>query len=124
AASIGHEGIVEVLLQHSDEWDLNARDIKGNTALAWAAGKGHSMGVETLLKRRDVNPDMANYSGQTPLWLAAESGHEGVVKTLLKRSDVSPDKADTEYIQTPLLRAVLNQCEGVVKILLERKDVN
>jgi len=107
------------------EWDVNATDGLGSTAIAWAAGNGHEGVVKALLEREGVNPDQTDArSGRTSLSRAAGSGHEGIVKMLLTREDVDPDKADIEYGRTPLSWAVEHGHEGVVKCLLERGDVN
>jgi len=120
-------GIVEVVstVLDMEEWDVNAYDCMGMTALTWGSGKGYEVVVKMLLERGDVNPDQVDtFYGQTPLSWAAENGHEGVVKMLLERGDVNPDQVDTRYGQTPLLWAAGNGHEGVVKMLLERGDVN
>ena len=106
------------------EWDVNAKDCVGMTALTWAAKRGHEV-VNILLEREDINPDQADTEyGRTPLSWAAEGGHSGVVKMLLKREEFNPDQPDTRYGQTPLSLAAGNGHEGVVKLLLEREDVN
>jgi len=107
------------------EWDVNAADCMGSTALTWAAGRGQEGVVKMLLEREDVNPDPADtQDGRTPLSWAAERGHEGVVRMLLEQDDVNPNAADTFHGQTPLLWAGGSGHEGVVKILLEQEDVN
>ena len=120
-------GIVEIVagVLEMKEWDINATDCMGSTALIWAAMKGHEDVVKMLLEREGINPNQADTRfGRTPLSWAVVNRHEGVVKMLLEREDVNPDHADTEYGRTPLLWAVVNGHEGVVKMLLERKDVN
>ena len=120
-------GIAEIVAAVLDmkEWDVNATDCLGNTALTWAAEQGHERVVNMLLEREDVNPDRTDtQDGRTPLSWAAEHGHEGVLKMLLERKDVNPDQADIKYGRTPLLWAVEQGHEGVVKMLLERQDVN
>ena len=120
-------GIVEILavVLEMREWDVNAVDCTGSTALTWAARKGYEVVVEMLLGREGVNPDKADTQyGQTPLSWAAECGHEGVVMMLLEREDVNPDQEDTRSGQTPLSWAAKCGHEGIVKMLLEREDVN
>ena len=85
------------------EWDVNARDCMGHTALMWAVIQGHEEVVNMLLEREDVNPDQPDTKyGRTPLSWAAREGHQGVVKILLERGDVNPDQHDTRYSRTPL----------------------
>ena len=120
-------GIVDILaaLLEMKEWDANAEDFMGTTALAWAAIKGHEEVVKMLLERKDVNPSQAGtlYS-RTPLAWAARGGHEGIVRMLLEREEVNPDQADARYGQTPLLLAAERGHEGIVKLLLGREEVN
>jgi len=123
-AFLGIVGIVSTILEMK-EWDVNAYDCMGMTALTWASFRGHEEVVKRFLEREDINPDQADtFYGQTPLSWAAGNGHEGVVKMLLQRENVNPDQADTKYGQTPLSLAAENGHEGVVKMLLERDDVN
>ena len=121
-AFLGIEGIVSAVLEMK-EWDLNACDCIGVTALAWASIKGNEEVVKMLLEREDVNPHPVDTeSGRTPLSWAAENGHEGIVKMLLEQEGVNPDLADTEYGQTPLSWAAGNGHEGIV-MMLDRKSV-
>ena len=94
-ASLGIAGIFPALLDMK-EWNVNARDCIGMTALIWASRRGHEELVKMLLEREDVNPNQADtLDGQTPLTWAAMIGHEGVVKMLLEREDVNPNQGDT-----------------------------
>ena len=120
-------GIVEIAVAVLDmkEWDVNAVDCMGSTALTWAAMRGHEGVVKMLLEREDVNPNQADTRyGWTPLWWAAGCGHERVVKMLLEREDVNPNQPDTGSGRTPLSWAAKKGHERVVKMLLEREDVN
>jgi len=124
AAFFGIEEVVAAVLDMR-EWDVNAGDCTGNTALTWAATRGHDGVVKRLLERKDVNPDKSDTRyGRTPLSWAAEKGHEGILRTLLERKDSNPDHPDTKYGRTPLSWAAENGREGTVKMLLERNEVN
>jgi len=123
-AFLGIAGIVPAVLEMR-EWDVNAYDCMGMTALTWAAARGHEEVVTMFLRREDVNLNQADTEyGHTPLSWAAKKGHLGIVKMLLGREGVNPDKADTEYGRTLLSWAVENGHEGMVEMLLEREDVN
>jgi len=123
-AFLGIVGIASSVLEMK-EWEVNAHDCMGMTALTWASGRGHDEVVKKLLEREDVNPDQADTEyDRTPLSWAAGEGHDGVVKILLEREDVNPNQADAEYGGTPLSWAAGEGHDGVVKILLEREDVN
>ena len=118
-------GIVEITrgLLDMREWDLNATDVDGNTAVAWAARKGHEDMIKVLLALPGVDPDSINTDGRTPLLWAAAGRHEGVVRMLLERADIDPNRKD-KYGQTPLSRASLAGDERVAKMLLDREDIN
>jgi len=120
-------GILEIFatLLVIKEWDINATDTGGRTALAWAVIGGHEDAVAIMLQQKDVEADTADTGhGLTPLLLAVVHGHERVVKLLLERKDVNPNTADTEYGVTPLLSAAVGGNEGIIKLLLEREEVN
>jgi len=120
-------GIVEIAaaVLKMKEWDVNATDCTGSTALLWAAGKGYEEVVKVLLGRKDVDPNQrATAYGRTPLSCAAKNGHEGVVKILLEREDINPCQEQNSYDRTLLSWAVDNGHEGVVRMLLKWKEVN
>ena len=118
-------GVNEIVagLVEMKSYDINQRDLAGNTPLVWAAKNGHEGVVKILLGRGDINPNKLGCSDRTPLWCAASNGHEGVVKMILGRNNVNPNKPDN-HRQTPLQVAARNGHEEVVKILLGRDDVN
>ena len=141
AAQNYQEGIVEILLERNDV-NPDSADKSGRTPLLWAAvgwadgpddypdtegsfasGSDCVMVAEILLKRSDVNLNIADEDGRTPLSLAAGGGCWEIVEMLLKRSDVNLDMADKSG-RTPLSWAVVNKQEEIVHMLLERNDVN
>jgi len=114
---------ITTALLETNKCDVQAIDFNGNTAIAWAARRGHEGVVKVLLEQSEINPNTAdNEYGRTPLLWAAKNGHEG--RGLLERNDVNPDKADTEYGRTPLSWAAENGHAGAVRMLLKRNDVN
>ena len=89
-AFFGIEEMVSAVMDMR-EWDVNAADGTGNTALTWAATRGHDGVVKRLLERKDVNPDQPDTEyGRTPLSWATWRGREGVVKMLLERKNIHP----------------------------------
>lgn len=62
--------IVEYVLSHDNEIDINAKDRDGNTPLHLAAQLGRLSIVRDLLDRPKINDAVVNYNGQTPLDLA------------------------------------------------------
>ena len=123
AAYLGCAEITAALLE-MNKWDVRATDLKGNTAVVWAARRGHDGVVRILLEMGDANPGAPDGSGRTPVSLAAENGYEGVVGVLLEQDDVNPDTADILFGRTPLSWAAQSGHQGVVRMLLEREDVN
>jgi len=124
AAYLGCVEITVALLE-TNKWDVRATDFKGNTAIAWAARRGHAGVVRILLEQSDIGRDTADtLYGLTPLAWAARNGHEGVVRILLERSSIDPSIVDNKYGRTPLSWAARNGHEEVVRMLLERNDIN
>ena len=122
AAYLGCVEITIALLE-MNKWDVGAVDLRGNTALAWAARRGQEGVVRILVERKDVNPNTPEEDGRTPLSWAAENGHDGIVRILLERNDINPTTAD-KYGLTPLSWAAQKGREVVVRIILERNDIN
>ena len=71
AADIGHDGIVELLLEAGADVDADIDD--GRTALHLAAEKGYASVVERLLAA-GADPNVQDGNGNTPLHLAAGRG--------------------------------------------------
>jgi len=120
--AVAYFGLVEIVaaVLEMKEWDFNAADAEGRTALMWAVVRGKGEVVNVLLKLEDVDPNHAGTGHfDTPLLVAAKGGHEGIVKMLLKRKEVDPVRAGNLYGQMPLSQAAKGGHEGVVKMLLE-----
>ena len=60
---------------------MDNQEIRGKTALIWAAQKGHEKVVEMLLQQ-GADVDKQKSSGETALIQAAQNGHETVVEIL------------------------------------------
>jgi ankyrin repeat protein len=124
SATIG--GRVEILkhLLAQDDFDLDAQDEDGNTALIMAAKFGHNVFVKELCDRgADVN--LANKENICAL-------HHGIVKgpelvNLLLQSGANPDKADN-FHRTPLhLSARIGDLEvttDLVRTLTRAEAIN
>ena len=99
---------------------LNKKDtsFRKQTALSWAADRGHQ-GVVKLLLEKGAAVDLKNSDGETALCLAAYGGHEAVVKMLLEKgAAVDLNNSDGE---TALSLAAGRGHEAVVKLLLEQE---
>ena len=66
---VAYLGIVEIAAAVLDmkEWDVNAVDSRGSTALTWAAKRGHEGVVKILLQREDVNPNQTDHKNGATL---------------------------------------------------------
>ncbi len=78
ACYLGKQPMVKLLL--TTDIDVDARDIKGNTAMHYAVQ--HSNTSIPLLAEAGAAIDVPNQNRRTPLLLACEIGKVGAVKTL------------------------------------------
>ncbi|KAG4429950.1 hypothetical protein IFR05_014573 [Cadophora sp. M221] len=120
AATLGHQGILQLLLQ----WpvDVNCITVRGETALHWAAGEGHNKVVRMLL-RKGAYLELGDKDGQKPLSWAARNGHRTTVN-LLARYGAQKNSKDN-YGQTSLSWAAAKGHLAVVEQLLQEKaDIN
>jgi ankyrin repeat protein len=83
AASRGHLGVVQLIVQHTGGQGLDATDKCDKTALHWAAEGGHEA-VVTFLLSQGAQATNANRYGMTPFIEAADGGHVGVLQLLLE----------------------------------------
>ena len=119
AAVHGHERVVELLLQHGAEINLQSSD--GATALMLAAGQGHERVVDLLI-RRGVELNLQNSDGGTTLMAAASQGHERVVELLIRRGaelNLQNSKGGTALMYA----ASLNHTAVVRRLLRAGADV-
>ncbi|KAJ5685122.1 hypothetical protein N7536_007741 [Penicillium majusculum] len=84
--------------------DPNLKDNSGETALSWAATKGHEDVVRLLLDQDGVDSESRDCRGRTPLFYAAENGHQAIVKILLSKEATNSGSADNSG-RTPLFFA-------------------
>lgn len=80
------------LFLKSLDFDLNAQDMYGNTALHYAAEVGHLELVELLVeaaRRLGVSISIPNRAGFTPLLLAARQGHRAAARAILEGASSS-----------------------------------
>ena len=102
--------------------DVNTSDNNGNTALIWAAFKGHA-NIVILLLNRGADVNATNNDGITALMWAAENGHTHVVRSLLDNgADVN---ATNNYRDTALIFAAGYGHTDTVRLLLKMgADIN
>ncbi|CAH0000550.1 unnamed protein product [Clonostachys byssicola] len=88
AAREGHGQVVEQLLELGDKIkpsfvNVNAQDLESWSPLLCAVNGGYEPIVSALLKRPEIDPNLANEEGWTPLHLSVARENEGIVKQLL-----------------------------------------
>ncbi len=120
AAETGNLDKIKSLLAQAA--DVNAKDINGNTALAFAAANGHASAIDLVIKEgADVNAK--NNDGMTALMHAAGNGQLEAIRVLIKEgADVNvKDKHDW----TALMYAARNDHASVIELLIkEGADIN
>ncbi|RMZ87896.1 hypothetical protein DV736_g4876, partial [Chaetothyriales sp. CBS 134916] len=129
---LGHENILELMLQQKEDYNIDESDQNGRTALIWASDYGYVKVVQMLLEHgADINAQGGYYADVNAqgglygnaLQAASDSGHEKVVQMLLERgADVN---AQGGYYGNALQAASEGGHEKVVQMLLEHgADVN
>ena len=81
AVSTGEEGLVEVVLNHGADVNMEAKD--GLTSLHLAAIQGHEA-IALLLIKGGANLDTKTDKGATPIWMAKYNKHQNIVELLRK----------------------------------------
>lgn len=153
AAQNGHVAVVQLLLDHGADANLNY-EFGSMSPLFFAASRGHLATAKLLLDNgADANKDVRSkpleqaaimggdldivkllldkgakvdskyVNGVTPLWLAVSHGHKAVVELLLKKGANIESKNYSG--QAPLTAAVINNDASMVMFLLEKgADIN
>ena len=89
ACAHGQKNVVQLLLDHSEIIDLNAKDNHGLTTLMIACLNGDKDIVQLLLEHSErIELNARAINGWTALMLACDSGHKDIVKLLLEYSDI------------------------------------
>lgn len=114
AASRGHDGIVEMLVQEGA--DVDGRVIKDRNALHVAALEGHAQTVDLLL-RHGANHRIACKRYGTPLAAAAERGHLEAVEVLLEAGANVNGRGG--WYSSPLVSAIMGRNSDIIDLLIE-----
>ncbi|KAL3536349.1 hypothetical protein ACH5RR_004810 [Cinchona calisaya] len=116
AASQGHHGIVQILLEHNPELSKTFGQSNA-TPLISAATRGHVAVVRELLSRDSSLLEISKSNGKNALHFAARQGHVEIVQALLEKDPQLARRTDKKG-QTALHMAVKGVSCPVVKLLL------
>ncbi|MDP0588456.1 MAG: ankyrin repeat domain-containing protein [Candidatus Endonucleobacter bathymodioli] len=97
-------------------YDVNGKDVNGDTILSVATNKGHVESVKALLAAGAIT-DFEDTLGVSPLYSAASKGDVGCVKALLMATDIRVN-AQGESGLTALACAAINGHAECIKLLL------
>lgn len=121
AAYLGIHSLVEHLIASNKDLDVDEKDDKGRTPLAFAAAEGHEEVVKLLLETGKVDVNSSDWLGLAPLYYAIRGKHDAVTHLLLETG-----KVDMNYKgykgRTPLHFASRYYNEAAVRLILERYD--
>ena len=101
ASKVGLSSIVDTLIKHIDEKELNYRDQSGRTALHHACIHAHTDVVRSLLSCDRIDIDTGNKDGGTLLNIANRVGNVEKVKLLIQFDGLYPNTRDNTNL-TPL----------------------
>ncbi|RYP10624.1 hypothetical protein DL765_008049 [Monosporascus sp. GIB2] len=109
------QNLEEELLLNPD--DINLQDTMGRTPLAWAAARGNTQAVATLLSH-GADPTIMDIQISGPLSNAAAQGHTTCVELLLEaQADPDPPLPEGE---TPLTTAIECNSHNTLRLYLDR----
>jgi ankyrin repeat protein len=104
-----------ILRKHAS---VNAADVNGATALAWAVMRDN-VPVAALLLKAGADPNIADVSAITPLRIAIDNRSLPMTKLLLENG-ANPNQVGPRG-ETPLMTAVHFGSPEIVRLLLEHK---
>lgn len=123
AATAGHVGVVEILLDKGGDIEAQSERTK-DTPLSLACSGGRQEVVELLLLR-GANKEHRNVSDYTPLSLAASGGYVNIIKILLNAGAEINSRTGSKLGISPLMLAAMNGHVPAVKLLLDMgSDIN
>ena len=102
-----------------EEEGLNEVDEYGNTALIWAADKGHVNVVTYILQKDAKQINHRGYLGNTAIARAARGGHISTMKELLTNASLADPNICNEKMQYPLHFAAFKKHPEMVQLLLQ-----
>jgi ankyrin repeat protein len=114
---LGHLGVVQVLVEHSEGQGLESTGHLGQTALHLAATWGHENVVKFLLSK-GANANARDICGMTPLIRACLEGRLGAARVLAHHMGVQGLQDRDQDGGTALHSAAREQHEEVIRFLL------
>lgn len=99
--------------------NVNHANNYGQTALIWAAAKGHTEVVRILLQVPGIDVNYANNNGSTALIWAAYCGHTEVVRILLETPGINVNHAEKSG-ETALIWAASYGYTEIVRMLKKK----
>ena len=128
ACNRGYIEVVKLLLKRSDNIDLNARNIHGQTAFIRSCAHGQRRIAQLLLSHPNIEVNARDNNGWTALKSAYTNNQNDVVKLLLDYSDKKIDlNARYDSGRTVFMQACQYGHKDMVKLFLdhsERIDLN
>ncbi len=122
AATMGHDNVVETLLQYP-EIDINISDHGAGTPFYIALCEGHPIVVYTFVNHNLIDANrISQYNDEIPLRVAINHNRFAVFKVLLNHNKIDVNQTD-EFGKTPLHTAASSEHIGFIKLLLEHSDI-
>ena len=119
ACNRGHIEIVKLLLKHSDNIDLNAKNNHGQTAFIGGCRYGRGKVVQFLLADPCIEVNTQDDKGRTAIIWACLNGNKDVVQLLLDNSDRIELNARDGNGCTAFMKACFHGEKEVVQLLME-----
>lgn len=101
----------------------DSKDVRGRTALSYAAGYGTLATVHVFLADKRIDPDSMDNKNRSPLSYAARYGTLDIVNALLSDNRVDPDSRCVRGL-SPLSRAVERETRSVKQDGIMSKEQN
>ena len=122
ACATGDIEIVTSILQvKSPDFDINAQDFDGKTALMLATKEGHKECVELLLRMPELDVNIKDNLGDTAFIFASMKGHTDIVKMILG-SNQEVDFNAKGFEKSGYTWACRNKHEDIIQLLKQESD--
>ena len=109
---------------HKEGINLDIKDVRGYTALHWAAIKGNTAIMRLLLDAKKSDINCRDKDENTPLLLAVAHGQDKAVALLLEKEPGNTINCKNRRGETPLIRAVIDGKKEIAQMLLAVKGID